>query len=178
MVINKPTQITIHLLLYYIAWFACVIGAKKGYIWVGFFTAIVIAALQIFWQYLSTHNLKNIVLMILLFIIAGLLIDSLLLNFDWVLYKSNPFPNISPPWMWGLWLNFSILFYSLLSAYFKKYYLMGILALVGFPVAYYAGATLDAAIFRYTYIGPALVGFIWMITLPVLLFIYNKFQVH
>lgn len=112
--------------------------------------------------------------MIILFVVAGTLSDTVMMKMGLIEFSANPFQGyISAPWMSALWLSFAITFYSLLPSFFERYFLTSILSLISFPIAYAAGAALHAAYLPYGYASSMLIGLIWAILFPLILKLFH-----
>ena len=167
-------RLLLNLLGYYIVWFACVLSSTRGYVWVGFITSIV-TMLQSYYQsrFYSTRYLLHLIVALTL---VGFVIDSLLLSWHLLYFQANPFnPIASAPWMSGLWINFAFILYAHLRTLFLRPLLLSMLALFGFPLAYYGGIVLGAASLPQGYIALIVLGVTWAVAFPILL---NRFEYY
>lgn len=160
-----------HIAIYYTAWFGGLILAANHYPWIAsgvIFLEVIIALL---WQHsIAPGKNQAFLLFAIVLTVAGALIDSLLLNLHILIFESNPFnPYLSPPWMILIWTSFAIFFYCCLKKFSERPYLIAILSFIGFPLAYYSGVKLGAAVLPYGELSVSLVGLIWMFLLPLIL---------
>ncbi len=163
-----------HIISYYIVWFTCVLSAAHHYYWIGIIISITITSIQYYWQK-SIQQASHLLLLIVIITTAGFCVDSLLVTLNLISFKANPFCiYLSPPWMIGLWINFSIILYVFLKRYFLHYGLLSLFSLFGFPFAYAAGIYLGAASLPKGDIALLLIGVIWATLLPTLLYTYKK----
>jgi len=151
---------------YYLVWFACVLSASRGYVWVGFIASIIVTMLQVYCQsrFYSGRYLLHLIVALTL---VGFAIDSFLLNWHLLYFQANPFnPRASAPWMIGLWINFAFILYAHIRSLFLRPWLLSVLALFGFPLAYYGGVVLGAANLPQGYIGLMVLGVFWAVAFP------------
>lgn len=164
----------VHGACYYIVWFLSILSASKGYLWVGFFASIVISMLQYIFES-KNPNIKFLWIFILIVTLAGFFFDTLLLNLHLMIFNANPFNHYcSPPWMIGLWINFSIVIYFCLYKYFHHFILFSLLSFFGFPLAYLSGVKLGAATFAKPLEAVIFIAVIWAILLPCILYFFKK----
>lgn len=166
-------NIIFHIACYNIVWFSCVISAAKGYTWSGLSIAAAITLIQAIQQfYLQQH--KNLLRYTTTITVAGYTADSLFSYFGVLSFTSTPFSHyLAPPWMLGLWLNFAFVISACLKAYHKRYVVISIFSLIGFPVAYAAGAQLGAASAGYGPWSFLLLGLFWSLAMPFTLYSLN-----
>lgn len=168
----KIIHLGFHLVSYYIAWFVCILTAARGYVWLGPAVVGVLVLLQWWWQYRRGET-EHLWRWVLLLTGLGFVVDSMLLWVGEIQFFANPWP-FSPPWMLALWVNFSIVLYACLRDWFDRYWLMAVLALLGFPLAYWAGVALGAATLPGGYLSGVWIGVVWMILLPLAMRIYRE----
>lgn len=110
-------------IIFYVGWFACVLGAVGGYSWLSWALVAPAIALHVWW----TQNPRELVL-IGKVVLAGGLIETTYLYFGMISYASPNFFPIAPWWMLALyalfatslngslkWLNYSPALASLLG---------------------------------------------------------------
>ena len=180
--LNKFLQSKIfHLACNYIVWFACVLSASRHQVYFGFGTAILISYGQC-WIYLKNQQQssllvtgKNIALFSLWLTLLGIITDSIFLRSNIIVFTANPF-DISPLWMWGIWLNFAVTLYCcantwLASRYF--YILLVPLSFIGFYCAYYAGAALGAAKLTLGSTSLIIIALVYSLIIPLAILIFS-----
>ena len=174
---NKVIDYIFHFIAYYFAWFSAIFLAANNQNSLAVLTVIATVFFQIIWQLYMAKRTQGLWLMMTLFFVFGTLADTLVMKAGLIEFAANPFGNyLSAPWMSSLWLSFAITFYSLLPSFFDRYFLVGVLSLISFPVAYSAGAALHAAQLPHGYISSFLIGVIWAILFPLILKIYHGLE--
>ena len=164
-----------HSVAYYVAWFSCIILAARGYAWFRSFVVMVCVLVQIFWQHNIQHTTRGLWYLIGLVVFFSTVIDSLLICKGVISYAANPFaPYVTSPWMITIWISFTIILYATLDKLFNHLTLLGLLSFAGFASAYAIGAKMGAAFFPYGYKTSFLIGAIWLILLPFIVYCYKK----
>lgn len=102
-------------------------------------------------------------------LLLGPLIDTALVQWQWVDYHGRAVPGWPPLWIYALWANFALTLNHSLRWLQGRYGLAALLGALFAPVAYYNGAQLGAA----SIAAPAwrallLVGLAWALWLPLL----------
>lgn len=165
----------VHLLAYYIAWFSCITLAARGYAWVSTLIVIACVSLQLYWQYKMQQNTRGLGYLIGLVVFFSTLIDSVLISTGVVIYAANPFaPYVTSPWMMATWVSFTVILYATLYRLFDHLLLLGLLSFAGFALAFAIGAKMGAAVFPYGYKTSFLIGAIWFLLLPFIVYCYQK----
>jgi hypothetical protein len=166
-----------HLIAYYLAWFSAILLASKQQNSYAVLAVMLAVLFQVIWQYKVAKRTQGLWLMMALFVTLGTLTDTLMMKMGLIEFSVNPFNDyLSPPWMSALWASFAITFYSVMSFFFERYLLDGILSLVAFPISYSAGAALQAAYLPHGYSSSIVIGLIWALLFPLLLKIYHKLR--
>jgi hypothetical protein len=165
----------LHSLGYYFCWFTCIFLASKNIAWLGFFLCIFVTAVQYYWQK-KIEKTEGLLRFIAIITLIGLLMDTCFLKGGLIYFNANPFGlKLSPPWMIGLWLNFSIILYVFLKKYFSKFWLCFLLCYCGFPVAYLSGVKLGAARVIHGDFSILVITCAWSLALPSTLYFYKKY---
>lgn len=131
----------INLLLYQVLWLACLIGAGRGWPWLGVVTAVVVIAVHLS----LTRDRRSDAMLIIAGAVIGYVADSIL-----VLAGLMRFPvhaqllGPSPLWMVALWAGFATTLNGSLSLLRGRPIVAAVLGLVGGPMAYIAGEKLGA----------------------------------
>lgn len=171
----KKFHYLFHLSAYYVAWFACLNLAARGYAWLSSFIVIFCVFLQIVWQYKIQQHTRGLWLLIGLLVVTSTVIDSLFIYQGLIIYAANPFaPYATSPWMIVTWVSFAVILYATLDKLFNQLTLLGFLSFMGFASAYAMGASMGAAFFPYGYKTCVLIGAIWLILLPLVVSFYKK----
>lgn len=166
-----------HLIAYYVAWIGAIMLAARGDAW--WATSIVFALVvgQLFWQHYAMHDTNGLTSLIILLTLIGTTFDTVMMWLGLVHFAANPFyPYSSPPWMIAIWVSFAVIFYVTCRALFKRYFLLSVLTIPGFAIAYWVGARLGAANFPYGNSTSILVGVLWGVLLPCCMFAYSHWM--
>ena len=165
-------KILLNVILFQLGWFACILGAAKGFIYLGPLVVVLGAAAQSIWD----KDSKEILVFILATTILGSFYDSLGVVFG--LFSFSPEMQSAwnyPLWMSALWLNFAMLFGRSLSWMNGKYLTAAILGLLGGPASYYAGESFGAIVISepatMSLIG---IGVMWAVVTPTILWFFEK----
>lgn len=147
-------------------WLACVIGAARGYPWIGPAVAVALVLLHFSVQ---RHVLSEAKLLggaaVLGYLFDSLLVVSGLISFPPQSALGAP----STLWMVSLWIGFAATMRSSMSWLRGSPVLAALLGVVGGPLSYLAGARLGAIEFpTQEWIGPLGVGIMWAIAMPLL----------
>ena len=152
---------------YYIVWFSSIILASHNHPWLALVVSISISSIQLlFFSDLSQVPTWKKFFLCLTFI--GFCVDSLLSFSSFIHFYANPWqPYLAPPWILGLWINFSVLCIGLASILNKLRSYLWLIALLIFPAAYLLdGIVFHVAVFSHGAYSTLLVGFIWMLLFP------------
>lgn len=131
----------INVLLFYGAWFACVLGAARGQPSIGVF---VVAALAVIHTTLI-HRQRPQALVLALSGLIGCAFDTVLLQTDMIRFSGHPAGSLlAPAWMTALWVAFATLLGVSLRWLRERELLATVLGAAGGPASYYAGQRLGA----------------------------------
>jgi hypothetical protein len=148
---------------YQIGWWACVAGVGIGLeipalmVGVGLIVAMV---------YVAANPWLEIKLAAAACLL-GVVLDSSLQYFSVISFYGWSLLDLSPFWLWLLWIMFALTLNSSLS--FLQKLPLSLSAAAGFlfgPLTYYAGAKLGAASFESSISHLALLAVVWMIAMP------------
>ena len=95
--IPSKTDLIINVVAFQIAWFACVLGAGRGMVWLGLAVLAAVVVLHVVRAPRKSEELKLIAISLLI----GVVCDSLLVATGWITFSSHG-PRISSPmfnWM-------------------------------------------------------------------------------
>jgi hypothetical protein len=153
--------------LFQCGWFICVVGAASGYPWPATVAGCILVLIHVA---LVRHRLREGILL-LLSLMLGLAIDAYHIRTGVLSFPfGNLHPDLPPPWILVLWLQFAMtLHYSL--AWLEGRYLLGtVLGAISGALAYWAGVRLGAAYFSDDLIRCLVqVGVSWSIAMIILL---------
>lgn len=163
-----------HFICYYAAWLSSILFAQKGHPWGGPIVICLITMIQLAFLYKKVN--WKIIPFTLIVTTLGFTIDSWLIVTNHINLLANPFKPLSSPWMIGLWINFSIIFYDCLNKYFQHYLVFALLALIGFPIAYYAGVAFRAATLPLGHMTLLYLALTWAVILPIVCYCFHLWQ--
>ena len=155
--------------MFYVGWFACVMGAGRGQLWLG---PSVVAALVLIHLYLAPRPVQE-TRMILLTGIFGFAVDTLQASAGlYAFAHTSAAPWLCPLWMVTLWMIFATTLNASMSWLAGRYRLAAVLGALCGPVSYVAGARLGAIEFP-AHAGLSLVGIavMWACVMPSLLWL-------
>jgi len=156
-----------------VGWFSCVLGAANGLPLLGVLVVCLIVALHIRLSDQPGHELRLLVLSMLL----GLVFDSLLVSSGWVSYPSGMMvAGVAPYWILAMWALFSTTLNLSMGWLKNSLVLASVMGAVFGPLSYLAGQRLGAiqlVDFRSSMIMLAL---IWALVMPILVFAASRFD--
>ena len=166
----------INVVLFQVCWWACILGAAKGFSYL----AVVLVILSFLFQSYRSENLKEELVFGLSATLLGSAFDSLGIYFDIFSFPNGSEVSWSYPlWMSALWLNFATLFSKSLKWMSGKYLLSAVLGFFGGPMSYYAGASFGAiALGENFYLSLVIIGLMWAIATPVMLYGSDRISKH
>jgi hypothetical protein len=160
------TRVLLNLALYQLAWFGCVLGAAVREPAWGYATV----SLAVLWHLGRAPKPMRESLLLLAVVAVGALFELLLVQSGWVSMAPELLvAGVLPLWMVALWAAFGTTLNIALRALRDRGGLVAVLALVGAPLAYAAGARLGAFEFNNPPFAIAAVAAGWALLLPLLL---------
>ena len=165
---NGLTRKVINVVLFQAAWFAAVLGAARGLLWLGPLSMIPVLALHLTLQ----ENRRGEAKLLLAAGLLGFLFDTTFVAGGVFTPLQHLFPRpISPPWMICLWLNFAATLNVSLAWLRGHFILAAAFGAVGGPLAYYSGARLGATEALPTTTGMLLLAIGWGFMTPLLVWL-------
>lgn len=132
--------------LFQLFWFAAVLGAARGSMWLGPLAVALFLAVHLALIGSTLERLREL-RFALAAGVAGALVDSLLLRFDVTAYPTSveawPLPFV-PPWIASLWLGFALLPRFSLAWLAGRPVLAAVFGALGGPLSYLGGVRLGA----------------------------------
>jgi len=169
---NDLTRKVINVALFQAAWFAAVLGAARGMLWLGPAAMIPTLAIHLVLQ----NNRRGEVKLLLAAGVLGFLFDTAFVAGGVFTPLQHLFPRpFSPPWMICLWLNFAATLNVSMAWLRRRYLLAALFGAIGGPLAYYSGAKLGATEVLPTTIGMLLLAIGWGAMTPLLVRLANIF---
>jgi len=162
---NDLTRKVINVALFQAAWFAAVLGAARGMLWLGPLSMIPTLAIHLAFQ----ENRRGELKLLLVAGLLGFLFDTAFVAGGVFSPLRHLFPRpFSPPWMICLWLNFAATLNVSMVWLRGRYLLAAAFGAVGGPLAYYSGARLGATETLPTTTGMLLLAIGWGLMTPIL----------
>ena len=168
---NDLTCKVINVALFQAAWFASVLGAARGMLWLGPLSMIPVLAFHLALQ----ENRRGEVKLLLAAGLIGFLFDTAFVAGGVFTPLQHLFPRpISPPWMICLWVNFAATLNVSMAWLRGRYLLAALFGAIGGPLAYYSGAKLGATEALPTTTGMLLLAIGWGIMTPLLVWLAHQ----
>jgi hypothetical protein len=157
--------------MFYLGWFACVMGAGHGQLWLG---PSVVAALVLIHLYLTPRPAQETSL-ILLVGIFGFAIDTLQASAGlYAFTRTSAAPWLCPLWMVALWMIFATTLNASMAWLAGRYGLAAALGALCGPVSYVAGARLGAIeLPAHASASLVAIAIVWAFVMPSLLWLRN-----
>jgi hypothetical protein len=166
-------RLALNIALFQAAWFACVLGAARGWPWAG----PIAATAAVGWQAASAARPAAELGLVAAAVIAGALFDSALAALGWIVYApAAAAPFVAPWWILAMWAAFATTLNVSLDWLKPRLRLAAALGAVAGPCAYWAGARLGAIELREPLGAMTLLGAGWAVTLPALLVLARRLE--
>jgi len=156
-----------NLIAFQLGWFACVLGAARGYeLW-----GIGVAAAIIAWHLASSTRPRAELMLLLLAAAVGIAWEGLLVALGWIEYPAQPWTiGLAPAWMVALWTLFATTLNVSLAWLKPRIALAAALGAISGPAAYYGGAHMGALAFGDPAYALTALAVGWGVLTPALLF--------
>jgi hypothetical protein len=156
-----------------VGWFACALGAARGYPWVGPLVVAVYVALHLY----ASPARRREGLFILMAAALGLVVDSVKKASGLMTYAS-PVPDvwwIAPLWIVAMWALFSTTLTGALAWLQGRYVAAAVLGAIFGPLSYVAGEGLGAIWFNYsTPLTVGILAVVWACVVPLLAWLARR----
>jgi len=163
--VNDLTRKAVNVVLFQASWFAAVLGAARGMLWLGPLAMIPTLAIHLTLQ----EDVKGEMKLLLAAGLLGVLFDTAFVAGGVFTPLQHFFPRpLSPPWMICLWLNFAATLNVSMAWLRGRYLLAAVFGAIGGPLAYYSGAKLGATEALPTMTGMLLLAIGWGAMTPFL----------
>lgn len=168
----KVLRVVMNIAVYQCAWLACVLSAAAQRPSIG----VAVASAAVLLHLYAAPSPRRELPLIAVATLAGAAFESLLMASGWVRSPVLPGGSLMPAWMVALWAVFATTLNVSLRALRRRYLVTAVLAAVGAPLAYQAGAALGAL--QWVQAGPALllVACGWALLLPLLMRTAQRFD--
>ena len=157
-----------------IGWFACILGAARGYPWIGLIVVLILFIIHI--VFIENQNARNIIIIACISMVIGIIADTFIIavgniNLNrWII--PPPFTTI---WDLTIWANFSLTLNTSLRFLQKKLLIAAFLGAIFAPGTYYAGERLGALNFTEPHWkGIVWIGVVWILVMPLLSLLAKK----
>ncbi len=158
--------IAANVLLFQLGWFACVLGAARGWAREGIAVALAIVAAYV----ARAPRPRRELLLVAVAAATGALADSLLASAGWLRYEgAAPFEGAAPYWIVALWALFAITLNVSMRSLRGRPALGALLGLVGGPLAYLGGEKLGAVALAQPLPALTALALAWALATPLLL---------
>jgi Protein of unknown function (DUF2878) len=154
-------------------WFACVVGAARGWP----LTGTAIAALIVAWHIVRAARPAEELKLIAVALLIGVLWDSALIALGLTDFTSGTLlVGLAPPWILALWALFATTLNLSLRWLRQRWLLAALLGAVAGPLSYWAGVRLGAVQFVAPW--PALIALSigWALITPVLVNVASRYD--
>ena len=158
----------INALGFQIGWFTCIAAVRHDLE----IPALLICSVLVVIHFVCSHTRLIDFKLSIICLGLGIAVDSSLQFFSVIDFYGWALGPLSPFWLWMIWVMFGLTLNSSLSFLQSPHLFWSAIAGMVFgPVSYLAGTKLGAASFDNTLFPLATLAFIWMITLPLLVYI-------
>lgn len=161
-----------NIVLFQIAWLACVLGAAHGLVWPGVLAALVACAVHV----VDSQRPISAVAAIAAVAILGVIAETALMVTGLVSYAA-PWPAewAAPVWLVAMWAAFATLPDRALSFLRKRPAVAAALGALAGPLAYLAGARLGAMQLETPILWPlAAIAMMWCLAMPLIMWIADR----
>jgi len=169
----RSAGLLVNFIAFQCGWFACVLGAARGWPWVG--TAV--AAVIVGWHVMRSRRPAEELKLVGIALVVGILWDSSLAALGWISFASGTLVTwIAPPWILAMWALFATTLNVSLDWLKGRWAVASLLGAVAGPLSYWAGARLGAI--EIVAPVPALVALAvgWSVITPLLLAAARRFD--
>jgi len=159
--------------LFQAGWWGVVLGAARGYAWLGVPIVAVIAVIH--FLFISTQRRLDL-LLALYAVLLGTIADTAAAVAGAITFHQSPWPPpLAPPFMLALWINFAFTLTTTLRWLQQRYAAAALLGVLGGPLAYYSGARLGALALAPRPLAAALavIALEWLAAMLLLLRLWN-----
>lgn len=163
-----------NILGFQLSWWACVIGAQRGYIYFGPLVMAIFLAVHLFLTGRNRSEINFIAVVGLL----GILVDTAFLHSSFIFYEGRTFSSLAPLWIIAMWLGFSATLNHSLAWLDGKWVHSFILGAVFGPMSYIAGLKFGAINFNISILTITILSVVWGLTLPIMFLLNRKIVIQ
>ena len=169
---NKPPNFLIDLVVFQVAWFACVLGSATEYPFLLPFAGFLFVLCRI----ATTRRFRSSFPFLLASVALGMVGDSLLVHLEMLAFYADPTVGGAPLWMIFLWANFGLMLRPLFSWFLQN----NSRCLIGFGlgglIAYASGWQLERLAFTSDWISALAIAMEWAIAGLILRQLHHKYR--
>lgn len=170
---NGRLQFIANLVLYQIAWFACILGGGHGKPWFG---VLVVLAVVIYHLYTAIRPALELRLIAAAALI-GAVWDSFLVAAGWLVYPSGVLiNNTAPYWIVALWVVFATTFNVSLVWFKSRLLAASVFGAIGGPLAYLAGERLGGVVMVEPAVSLLALAVGWSLWMPLLMLLSRRWN--
>jgi hypothetical protein len=155
-----------------IGWFACVIGAAKGYP----LLATAVASLIIVLHLCRVNNVYSELSLIISAVVIGIIWESLLVASDWLSYSNSIDAFFAPIWLVAMWALFATTINVSMAWLKNRWLLASSMGAIFGPLAFIAGEKLGAVQFIDRSLALLALAVGWACLMPMLLWLADLFK--
>jgi hypothetical protein len=156
---------------FYLGWFACIVGAARGWPALG---PLVVTAFVVLHLLQQSDRGRELAL-ILTVGALGSVIDTSQAAFGVFTFVGHPDAWLCPPWLTSLWLIFASTLNGSMSWLAGRYLLASALGAASGPFSYYCAVRLGVIEFPHPTLSVAALAVVWAATVPALLWLRHRF---
>ena len=163
--------ILVNIVAFYLAWFACVLGAAQQYLFIGPLSVLTLLGLHFY--FLPGYPFAQELRLLVTAGVFGFVLDSVQACMG-VFSFTNTQPGtwISPLWMVALWVAFATTLHTSFRWLSGRYGLAAVLGAIGGPVSYYSGAQLGAlTLHQDVTFSVSIMAIAWGLAMPILVWL-------
>jgi len=169
----SPAIFFLNILLFQAGWFAGVLGAARGFPWVGVAAAAAVAG----WHLWQAQRPRQELKLLLLAVALGATFETALVQLGWLRFDGGALASgLAPVWMVALWSNFATTINVSMRALRGRLLFAAALGGVGAPIAYYSGGRLGAVDFPDPGMALAAIAAGWAVMTPMLFLAARRFD--
>lgn len=158
-----------------ICWIACAFSTKWGMPYLGPILTFIFILLHLIIVQFNNRDIKVVSLALLI----GLVVDSLFFQSELIIYQGGFLAQLklAPLWILSMWAGFSVTLLYSLDSIKKRYFISGILGVIGGPLSYNAGVQIGSIVLNglSAYIALAIV---WGLIIPILFYFINRIEAN
>lgn len=164
-------KLAVNALVFQVVWFSCVLGAGRGYAWLG---PLALTAFILVHRWVAGGQWSKELGYAVTVGVAGTLLDTAYVAAGLLDYASNPFaaalPGLAPPWIAALWIGFALTLNHSLGWLRGRTLLAVTLGAFAGALSYFAGAQFDAVSLRASpWLVYGVLAVAWGLAMPLLL---------